>query len=244
MELAHLSGFAVFAGSVVVALGTLGSAWLTKKHEARARRASENKVGLQKLYARFIEEASKLYMDALVRDEADASAMVSIYALISRMRMASNANVVENADAVIRTILTTYSRPNKTFPGLQNILLNRKFVDPLLTSWAAATQSSSGFAVISCQKVRNFATRSAGSFPAMMAELMAPMETPATQSGSMLASARASYTPAWSPRAHRRLARQARRIRTGGLVWRQSDAVGRERSWHVYLCVDGLRICC
>ena len=51
MELAHLSGFAVFAGSVVVALGTLASAWLTKKHEARARRASENKVGRQKLYA-------------------------------------------------------------------------------------------------------------------------------------------------------------------------------------------------
>ena len=72
-------------------------------------------------------------MDALVRDQADASAMVSIYALISRMRMASNANVVENAEAVIRTILTTYSRPNKTFPELQNIMLNRGFVDPLLT---------------------------------------------------------------------------------------------------------------
>jgi hypothetical protein len=112
MELAHLSGFAVFAGSVVVALGTLASAWLTKKHEARARRASENKVGLQRLYSRFMEEASKLYMDALVRDQADASGMVRIYALISRMRMASNAAVVENAEAVIRTILTTYSRPN------------------------------------------------------------------------------------------------------------------------------------
>ena len=55
MEIAHLSGFAAFAGSVVVALGSLASAWLTKKHEARARRASENKVGRQKLYAQFIE---------------------------------------------------------------------------------------------------------------------------------------------------------------------------------------------
>ena len=110
MEPAQLSGFAVFAGSVVVALGSLASAWLTKKHEARARRASENKVGRQKLYAQFIEEASKLYVDALVRDQAEASAMVGIYALISQMRMASNANVVEKAEAVIRTILGTYSR--------------------------------------------------------------------------------------------------------------------------------------
>ena len=46
--------------------------------------------------------------------------------------------------------------------------------------------------MISCQKARSFATRSAGSFPAMMAELMAPIETPATQSGLMSASARAS----------------------------------------------------
>ena len=70
---------------------------------------------------------------ALVRDQADAFAMVGIYALISRMRMVSNAAVVDQAEAVIRTILTTYSRPNKTFPELQNILLNRGFVDPLLT---------------------------------------------------------------------------------------------------------------
>ena len=44
-------------------------------------------------------------------------------------------------------------------------------------------QSSSGLAVISCQNVRSLATRSVGSFPAMIAELMAPIETPATQSG-------------------------------------------------------------
>ena len=117
----------------MVALGSLASAWLTKKHEARARRTSENKVGRQKLYAQFIEEASKLYVDALVRDQAEASAMVGIYALISRMRMVSHADVVEKAEAVIRTILSTYSRPNKTFPELQNLMLNRGFVDPLLT---------------------------------------------------------------------------------------------------------------
>ena len=132
MDHALLSGFAVFAGSVVVGLSSLISAWLAKKHEARAKRASENKVERQKLYAQFIAEASKLYMDALVRDEADASAIVSLYALISQMRMASNANVVEKAEMVVRTILDTYSRPNKTFPELQTLMLNRGLVDPLL----------------------------------------------------------------------------------------------------------------
>src|SRR6478735_7780597 len=132
MDPAHLTGVAVFSGSVVGALISFLSAWLTKKHEARVHRASENKLGRQKLYAQFMEEASKLYVDALVRDQAEAPAMVSIYALISKMRMASHAKVVESAEAVIQTILKTYSRPNKTFPELKDLMLNREFVDPLL----------------------------------------------------------------------------------------------------------------
>jgi hypothetical protein len=48
-----------------------------------------------------------------------------------------------------------------------------------------------GCAVISFQKFLSIATRSAGAFPAMMAALIAPMEMPATQSGSMPASANA-----------------------------------------------------
>lgn len=59
--------------------------------------------------------------------------MVSIYALISKMRMTSAATIVDKAEAIVRTILTTYSRLNKTFPELQNLLLNRGFVDPLLS---------------------------------------------------------------------------------------------------------------
>jgi len=133
METTFLSGVAVFAGSVVVATGSLISAWLSKRHEAHTKRASESKVRRQRLYAQFIEEASKLYMDALVRDQAEPSSMVRIYALISQMRIASHTSVVEEAEAVIRTILTTYSRPNKTFPELQNLMLDRSLVDPLLT---------------------------------------------------------------------------------------------------------------
>jgi hypothetical protein len=71
MDAAHLTGSAIFAGSVVGGLTSLTSAWLTKNHEASARRASENSVGRQKLYAQFTEEASMLYVDALVRDQGE-----------------------------------------------------------------------------------------------------------------------------------------------------------------------------
>src|ERR1043166_4897336 len=51
-------------------------------------------------------------------------------------------------------------------------------------------------AVISCQKLRRRATRSFGALPAMIAALIAPIETPATQSGAYSEEASASYTPA------------------------------------------------
>ena len=129
---AYLTGLAIFSGSVVGALTSLTSAWLTKKHEARHQRASEAKLWRQRLYGQFIDEASKLYLDALVRDRAEAPAMVGLYALLSKIRITSSANIVESAEAVIRTILTTYSCPRKSSPELQDLILNRKFVDPLL----------------------------------------------------------------------------------------------------------------
>ena len=132
MDPAYLTGLAIFSGSVVGALTSLTSAWLTKQHEARHQRASEAKLWRQRLCAQFIDEASKLYVDALVRDQAEAPAMVGLYALLSKIRMTSNADIVESAEAVIGTILRTYSCPNKSTPELQDLVLSRTFVDPLL----------------------------------------------------------------------------------------------------------------
>ena len=47
-------------------------------------------------------EASKLYADALVHDQAEIAALVSVYALISRMRVVSSSAVVEKAELVVR----------------------------------------------------------------------------------------------------------------------------------------------
>jgi hypothetical protein len=50
----------------------------------------------------------------------------------------------------------------------------------------------SGEVETACQNARNASTRRFGAFPAMIAELMAPIEIPATQSGCRSASASAS----------------------------------------------------
>jgi hypothetical protein len=118
------------AGSAIGGLTSLASAWLTQSHQDRARRLSQNKARRQKLYKQFIDEAAKLYADALIHDEAQVSALVSVYALISRMRVVSSAAVVEKAEAVVRIIVETYFAPNKTFPELRK-LIDSHALDPL-----------------------------------------------------------------------------------------------------------------
>jgi hypothetical protein len=130
MNAAYLPAIAALAGSAIGGLTSLASAWLTQKHQDRAKRILQDKGRKQKLYRRFIDEASKLYADALAHDEAEVAAFVSVYALISQMRVVSSSAVVDAAEAVVRMIVETYFAPNKTFPEVGK-LVNSHAIDPL-----------------------------------------------------------------------------------------------------------------
>src|SRR5215470_1735385 len=130
MNIALLPAFAALAGSTIGGLTSFASAWLTQHHQDRVRRLSGDKARRQKLYKRFIDEASKLYADALVHDKAEVSALVSVYALINRMRVVSSPIVIEKAEAVVHLIVDTYFAPNKTLSDVRE-LLNGHAVNPL-----------------------------------------------------------------------------------------------------------------
>ena len=130
MNAAYLSALAALAGSMIGGLTSLVSAWLTQHRQARAERVSQDKSRRQKLYRQFIDEASRLYADALVHDRAEISGLVGVYALISRMRVLSSSAVIERAEAVVLMIMDTYFAPNKTFPELRQLMDNHS-IDPL-----------------------------------------------------------------------------------------------------------------
>ena len=127
---AVLPALAALAGSATGGLTSLASTWLTLRRQGRATRLSRERSRRQKLYKQFIDEASKLYADALVHEQAEVSALVSVYALTSQMRVLSSPAVIEKAEAVVRMIVATYSAPNKTFPELRELIDNHA-IDPL-----------------------------------------------------------------------------------------------------------------
>jgi hypothetical protein len=69
-----------------------------------------------------IEEASKLYVDALIHDQAMIPQLVGLYASVNKMRVVSTPSVAERADKLVRMIVDTYFSPNKTLPELRAMM--------------------------------------------------------------------------------------------------------------------------
>ena len=125
---AYFPALAAFTGSSAGILATVVSNWLALRRKYRVGRGERAHAHRQKLYKRFIVEVSKLYADALVSNKSEISNLVTVYALIARMRVVSSDEVIERAENAARLIIQTYLAPNREFIELPN-LINE--MDPL-----------------------------------------------------------------------------------------------------------------
>jgi hypothetical protein len=130
MDAAYFSAIAALSGSVVGGLTSLAASWVSQSAQARISRLTSDKNRRQELYRGFIEEASRLYADALASDKAEIANLVTLYAMVSRMRILSSPPVIEAADDVVRLIISTYGEPTRTLQDLQK-LIKSTHIDPL-----------------------------------------------------------------------------------------------------------------
>lgn len=131
MDPAYASAFAALAGSAIGGLTSLTASWLTQRTQVRAQQIAHDVARREDLYNDFIDEASRLYADALEHDQADTSKVVRLYALVSRMRVRSSPPVFESADRIMQVIIDTYLGPNITLRDLAPRLKNKQAMDPL-----------------------------------------------------------------------------------------------------------------
>ena len=78
-----------------------------------------------------MEEASRLYVDALEKDKAQPTELVKIYSMVSLMRIFSTEQVIQAAERTARKIVDTYNGPTRTLPELQQMLRHDEAIDPL-----------------------------------------------------------------------------------------------------------------
>ncbi len=130
MEAAYISAFAALAGTAVGGLTSFATSWTTQQAQARAQRLAAEREARAALFSRFLDEAAKLYSDALQNRRDDTTALMGIYALINRIRLISSPQVVEAADTVARIIVDAYLAPNITMEEMRANWIDRH-VDPL-----------------------------------------------------------------------------------------------------------------
>lgn len=105
---------AALFGSLVGALGSSVSTWITQRH-ADDRDLLARKIFYRvQLYSEFITESTRVLVDALENDFKDPNKLIPAYALLSRIRLTSSPEVLASAEELVRDIVKNYSQPNLT----------------------------------------------------------------------------------------------------------------------------------
>ena len=137
MDPGYISAIAALAGSAIGGLTSLAASWLSQNVQARAQQYVQDKARREELYKTFIEEASRLYADALATDKTEVANFVRLYAMVSRMRVLSTPAVIQSAEAIVRVIVDTYFEPNMTFRELHDAIRSDR-IDVMRTFSEAA----------------------------------------------------------------------------------------------------------
>jgi hypothetical protein len=120
-------------GSLLGAGASIVTTWITQ-HTQNLRSHLEWKLREREaLYKEFIAEASRLAVDALTHSLERADQIMSLYAVLSRIRLISGEEVVRHGDACCCGIIEQYGQPNLTTDQLRAVVMANQFdkLDPL-----------------------------------------------------------------------------------------------------------------
>ena len=130
MVTAYISTIAALTGTAVGGLTSFATSWATQHAQVHAQRLAAEREHRAALFGRFLDEAAKLYSDALQNRRDDITSLINIYALINRIRLISSPQIVEAAETVARVIVDAYLAPNITMEEMRANWIDRH-VDPL-----------------------------------------------------------------------------------------------------------------
>ena len=84
MDASIVTAVAGLTGAAIGGFTSVLASWLTQHAQAKAQRLEQDQLRRQEIYKEFIKDAAKLYIDALQSDKADVSALMGLYAEVSR----------------------------------------------------------------------------------------------------------------------------------------------------------------
>ncbi len=124
MDSGYITAFAALGGAALGGLTSFATSWTTLRIQMKSQRSASSKSKRQKLYNAFIDDAARIYGDALIHDKLETTGLIDLHALVSRMRIVSSGPVTETAVKVVKAITETYSQPNKSPEEIETMISN------------------------------------------------------------------------------------------------------------------------
>ena len=111
MEQSIISGLSAVLGSLVGGASTIATALFTHRAQSRRESVTAEIRRREVVYTEFINECSKLAIDALNHTLENPETLMNAYALLNRIRLTSSDSVVDAADQTIKNIVEQYFQP-------------------------------------------------------------------------------------------------------------------------------------
>jgi hypothetical protein len=130
MDTTLVSAMAGVLGSLVGGSATVATAWFSQKTQGKRELARAEIRKREALYGEFINECSRILMDALTHQLESPEKLLPVYALLNRIRLCASGAVLAEAEHVIRRITEQYFLPNVSTEEIR-ALAREQGADPL-----------------------------------------------------------------------------------------------------------------
>ena len=130
METTIVTALAGIVGSLCGGSASVATAWVTQKTRNKRERIRAEVNKREALYGEFINECSNRVMDSLDRNLDRPQTLLSIYALLNRIRLCASDAVLTQAEELMRFIMQQYFASNVSVEEFQE-RVHKQRIDPL-----------------------------------------------------------------------------------------------------------------
>jgi len=130
MDSSFVTAMAAALGSMVGAMASIITTWITQRTQANRAQMEEKLREREALYGEFITEASRLTVEALSHSLEQPETLVKLYGILGRIRLVAADPVLAAGEACTRRIIDLYAGPNMTVEQIRTAF-EREQLDPI-----------------------------------------------------------------------------------------------------------------
>jgi hypothetical protein len=131
MDSTIVSAMAAVLGSLVGGSATVATTWVTQRTLSKRELLRADIRRRETLYGEFISECSARALDSFEHTLDKSERLLSIYALLNRIRLCASDAVLAEAEGALAAITEQYFRPNLSLEQLRALIRDGANADPL-----------------------------------------------------------------------------------------------------------------